>query len=239
MWPISISSSRSSHDQFNIFSGTRGTTEHVCRVGIVGKVNSVHPHLGRTKRRLTEMCWSCHYCTASVRQRDHVLEKLIWTGFRVDPPIRWCHASSSQLHSLNFQEKGAPSLDKWTLFSGINTNSLTPTGASHHLTRETYFFAISLAFTPLFSSLLTSLLIVHYNSPQLLSFILSLYYVITDFTIGVHLAGTTPVAPHPHFVVATWCLNIFPSENIKNITVSLKDFWVLALRQSTWYIRWC
>ena len=38
-------------------------------------------------------------------------------------------------------------------------------------------------------------LIAQYNSPYVFSFILSLYYAITNFTIGVHLAGTTPVSP--------------------------------------------
>ena len=37
--------------------------------------------------------------------------------------------------------------------------------------------------------------ITHYSSPYLLTFIINRNYAIIDFTIGVHLAGTTLVPP--------------------------------------------
>ena len=46
--------------------------------------------------------------------------------------------------------KGTPSIDKWTLFPGINTNCLTPTGPSLNL--KNTFSTIYFAFTSLFSA---------------------------------------------------------------------------------------
>ena len=77
--------------------------------------------------------------------------------------------------------KNTPSLDKWTLFSGINTNSLIQQGPSSHLILETHFQLSSL------HSLCYSL--------QPITFTLNLYCVITDFIIWAHLAGTTSVSP--------------------------------------------
>ena len=88
--------------------------------------------------------------------------------------------------------KKAPSLDKWTLFLGINTNSLTPIGASCHLIPETYFSAIFLAFTPLFSPLFTT---THYiYSHSFSNFIVSL------LTLSSESIWHVPHRCHPFFV---------------------------------------
>ena len=96
------------------------------------------PTTGEDKRHLTGMCCSCRSRTVGVKQRDHVSRKLTWTEHHSD------RQSNGDTHPiLNYPSwtprKRAPSLDKWTLFPCINTNSLTPTGASCHLIPETYF----------------------------------------------------------------------------------------------------
>ena len=66
--------------------------------------------------------------------------------------------------------KGKPSLDPGNIFSCYLFNI--------------YYIIISITH-----------FIAHCYSSYLLSFTLSLYYVITNFTIGVYLAGTTPMPP--------------------------------------------
>ena len=136
-------------------SRAKGMAEHVYCTKTAGEVYPIQPQLARTKRRLTGGCCSCHCCTAGVRRHDHFPKKLIWTGRCSN------HQSDSDTrpvpnYSYWVPRKRTPNLDKWTFFPGINTNSLTSIGASRHWIPETYFSAISLAFTPLFSPLLTA-----------------------------------------------------------------------------------
>ena len=109
---------------------------------------------GGDKRHLTGICYSYHSSTVGVIRHDHVPWKLIWTERRSN------HQSDSDTRPVpNYPRwlprKRAPSLDKWTFFPGINTNSLTPTGASPHLIPKTQFSTIFLTFIPLCSLLFT------------------------------------------------------------------------------------
>ena len=110
------------------------------------------------------------------------LEKRTWTV------RRFVHQSGGDTRPIpNYpcwkSGKSTPSLNKRTLLSYINTNSLTPTRPRPPLDPKNHIF--------------TSLRLLHY-SLQLITYILTLYCVITDFLIGVHLAGTTLVPPPPH-----------------------------------------
>ena len=91
-----------------------------------------------------------------------------------------------------FQEKKAQSLDKCTLFLGINTNFLTSTGASRHLILETYFSAIFLAFTPLFSLLSAA---THYIYPHSFSTFITPLLILSSESIW-----QVPHRCHPSFI---------------------------------------
>ena len=84
------------------------------------------------------------------------------------------------------------SLDKWTPFSGINTNSLIPIWASRHLIPETYFLPIFLAFTSLFSSLLTATHHIYSHSFSI--------FIMLLLTLSLKSIWQVPHRCHPGFL---------------------------------------
>ena len=131
------------------------------------QIVSCTPTAGGDKRHLTGTCCICYSRTVSVRRCDHVPGKLTWTK------CHSYHQSGNDTHPIpNYPcwipRKSILSLDKWTLFLSINTNSLTPTRVSHHLILETYFQLSS------WHTFYYSLSIIHSNSPHLFPFTLNL-----------------------------------------------------------------
>ena len=117
--------------------------------------------------------------------------------------------------------KMAPSLDKWELFSGINTTSLTLTGTSRHLIPETLLFAIYIAFIPsgipIYMTLLTATYCIYYHWNT--TFIAPLLTSPSEFIWQV------PHRCHPSQSLGnTCCLDIPFPKDIKGITILSKRF---------------
>ena len=152
---------------------------------------SKHSQLAETK-----VIWHRHITaiTAALHVSFNVttfLESWLWTECRSD------HQSNSDTRPApNYPRwvprKKAQSLDKWTFFIGINTNSFTPTEASRHLIPEAYSLAIFLAFTSLCSPLLTA---THYIYSHPFSIFITLLLTLSSESIW-----QVPYRCHPHFL---------------------------------------
>ena len=102
------------------------------------------PRLVRLQLEKTKITWQRRAAavTVALQVSEDVttsLEKLTWTVRYSD------HQSNSETRPVpNYpcwiSRKNTPSLDKWTLFPGINTNSLTPTGAKPSLDLRNHIF---------------------------------------------------------------------------------------------------
>ena len=138
-----------------LLTEAKGLAKHVHRTTTASVMCPVHSQLVGTKG--TWQGRAAVVTTALQVSGDMTtfLESWFWTERRSN------HQSEGDTHPVpNYTRwvprKKTPSLNKWTLFLGINTNSLTSTGTNYHLILETYFSAIFLAFTPLFSPLFTA-----------------------------------------------------------------------------------
>ena len=114
------------------------------------------------------------------------------TGHRPDLQSN-CDTRPVPIYHCWVPRKKVPNLDKWALFSGINTASWTPIKKEVVTWSQKHTFLLSFS---IYSITLTiTHIIAHCNSLYWLPPIHNLYCVITNFTIRVHLAGTTPVPP--------------------------------------------
>ena len=188
--------------------------EHVHCTMTAGKPRLVHLQLAKTKstwqRRAADV-------TTALQASDNVTTFLkSWLGqcaIQTTNQMVTCIQFPTTL--AEYQEKALPSLDKWMFFPGINTNSLTPTGAKPSLDPRN-IFSTFFAFTPLFFATYYI-----YSYSQLL---LRHYWFYHLSPLGRYHIDATPLS-----LATTWFPNIFSSESIKNITVSSNGFCVSAL----------
>ena len=107
-------------------------------------------------------------------------------------PTRRRHSPSPQLPSLNTKKKGSKSR-QITLFLGINTNSLTPTGSSRHLILETHFQLSSwhsFYYSLYYSLQLTTFTLIHSQS------LLCHYWLCHQSPFAKYHTSTTPFFSH-------------------------------------------
>ena len=138
-----------------LLTEAKGLVEHVHCTTTAGVMCPVHSQLAGTKGIWQGRATAVTVALQVSGDMTTFLESWFWTERRSD------HQSNGDTRPVpNYPRwvprKMAPSLDKWILFPGINTNSLTPIGANRQLIPKTYFSAIFLAFTILFSPLFTA-----------------------------------------------------------------------------------
>ena len=125
-----------------LLTEAKGLAEHVHHTTIAGVMCPIRSQLAGTKGTWQGRAAAVTAALQVLGDRSTFLESWLWTEHRSD------HQSDSDTRPVpNYlrwvPRKRAPSLDKWTLFPGINTNSLTPTVASRHLSQKHIFLLSS------------------------------------------------------------------------------------------------
>ena len=178
---------------------------------------------GGDKKCLTGTCCTRHSSTVGVRRRDHVLEKVDPDNTPLRSPIRWWHASGSQLPLLNIRKKHSksrqintfPRYKYWFIDPNNDKLSLDP---RNHICN--YLICIH-------SIILCNLLHFYYQP------LLCHYWLYHMSPFGRYHSGATPLS-----LATTWFPNIFSFESIRNVTILSNDFRNSVLHWSAWRTCW-